>query len=155
MWIVINAVLGYMELQKDRCVLNEFVKLEAIPKIPCRRGSASYERARMQGENARRCIRCNTASTSSPEDDAISWRSEPQPRRFLRWLLETLSIHQLSLNLKRAVAGLKMAHLPKITSSFEFSVLTLTVSGFKALKSSKYFVLLNSYAIFILLNCSI
>jgi hypothetical protein len=56
--------------------------------------------------------------------------------------------------LKRAVAGLKMAHLSKITSAFEFSVLTLAVPGFKPLKSSKSIVLLNSYAIFILLNCS-
>jgi len=30
-----------------------------------------------------------------------------------------------------AVAGLKMAHLRKITSAFEFAVLTLTVPGFR------------------------
>jgi hypothetical protein len=30
----------------------EPIVLEAISKIPCRRGSASYESARMQGENA-------------------------------------------------------------------------------------------------------
>jgi hypothetical protein len=47
-----------------------------------------------------------------------------------------------------------MAHLPKITSAFEFSVLTLTVPGFKPTKSSKSIVLLNSYAIFILLHGS-
>jgi len=34
--------------------------------------SAGYESARMQGENARRWIRCDTASTFSSEDDAIS-----------------------------------------------------------------------------------
>ncbi len=33
------------------------------------------------------------------------------------------------LNLKRAVAGLKMTHLRKITSAFEFSGLTLTDFG--------------------------
>jgi hypothetical protein len=33
------------------------------------------------------------------------------------------------LNLHLAVAGLKMAHLPEITSAFEFAVLTLTVPG--------------------------
>jgi hypothetical protein len=33
------------------------------------------------------------------------------------------------LILKTAVAGLKMAHLPKITLAFEFSVLALTVPG--------------------------
>jgi hypothetical protein len=32
---------------------------------------------------------------------------------------------------KRAVAGLQMAHLPRITSSFELSVLTLTVPGLR------------------------
>jgi hypothetical protein len=32
------------------------------------------------------------------------------------------------------VAGLKMAHLTKITSSFEFSVLTLTVPGLRLRK---------------------
>jgi hypothetical protein len=47
-----------------------------------------------------------------------------------------------------------MAHLSKITSAFEFSVLTLTAPGFKPQKSSKSIVLLNSYAIFIRLNCS-
>jgi len=33
--------------------------------------------------------------------------------------------------LKRAVAGLKIAHLPKITAAFEFSGLTLTVPGLR------------------------
>ena len=33
------------------------------------------------------------------------------------------------MNLNSAVAGLKMAHLTKITLSFEFSVLTLTDFG--------------------------
>jgi hypothetical protein len=46
-----------------------------------------------------------------------------------------------------------MAHLSKLTSAFEFSALTLTVPGFKLSKSSKSIVLLNSYAMFILLNC--
>jgi hypothetical protein len=36
--------------------------------------------------------------------------------------------------LKTAVAGLKTAHLPKITSAFEFSVLTLTVPGLRLRK---------------------
>ena len=41
------------------------------------------------------------------------------------------------LNLKRAVAGFRMAHLAKITAAlitaaFEFSVLTPTVPGFRA-----------------------
>jgi hypothetical protein len=36
------------------------------------------------------------------------------------------------MNLKRAVAGFRMAHLAKITAAFEFSVLTLTVPGFRA-----------------------
>ena len=35
----------------------------------------------------------------------------------------------VGFNLKTAVAGLKMAHLPKIALAFEFSVLTLTVPG--------------------------
>jgi len=48
-----------------------------------------------------------------------------------------------------------MAHLTKITLSFEFSVLTLTVPGFKPPKSSKYCVLLAICTIFILLNCRI
>jgi hypothetical protein len=38
------------------------------------------------------------------------------------------------LNLKRAVAGLEMAHLPKITSSFELSVLTLTAPALRLRK---------------------
>jgi hypothetical protein len=38
------------------------------------------------------------------------------------------------INLKRAVAGLKTAHLPKITLSFEFPVLTLTVPGLRLRK---------------------
>jgi hypothetical protein len=33
------------------------------------------------------------------------------------------------MNLNSAVAGLKMAHLLKITSAFEFAVLTLAPSG--------------------------
>ena len=36
--------------------------------------------------------------------------------------------------LKTAVAGLKMAHLPKITLYFEFSVLTLAVPGLRLRK---------------------
>jgi hypothetical protein len=41
------------------------------------------------------------------------------------------------MNLKRAVAGFRMAHLAKITAAlitaaFEFSVLTLTVPGLRA-----------------------
>jgi hypothetical protein len=40
----------------------------------------------------------------------------------------------LAMPLKRAVAGLKTAHLPKITLSFEFSVLTLTVPGLRLRK---------------------
>ncbi len=35
--------------------------------------------------------------------------------------------HEEPFTLNSAVAGLKMAHLSKITLSFEFSVLTLTV----------------------------
>jgi hypothetical protein len=35
------------------------------------------------------------------------------------------------VNLKTAVAGLEMAHLPKTTASFELSVLTLTVPGLR------------------------
>ena len=58
------------------------------------------------------------------------------------------------MNLKRAVAGPKMAHLFKITSAFEFSVLTLTVPGFKPQKSSKSIVLLTTCAILVHLNCS-
>ena len=38
------------------------------------------------------------------------------------------------MNLNSAVAGLKMAHLTKITLSFEFSVLTLTVPGLRLRK---------------------
>jgi tRNA A-37 threonylcarbamoyl transferase component Bud32 len=38
------------------------------------------------------------------------------------------------INLETAVAGLKMAHLTKITLSFEFSVLTLTVPGLRLRK---------------------
>ncbi len=57
--------------------------------------------------------------------------------------------------LNSAVAGLKMAHLTKITSSFEFSVLTLTVPGLRLKKSSKYLVLLAICTIFKLLNCRI
>ena len=36
------------------------------------------------------------------------------------------------INLKTAVAGLKMAQLREITLAFEFSVLTLTVPGLRA-----------------------
>jgi hypothetical protein len=36
-----------------------------------------------------------------------------------------------TINLNSAVAGLKMAHLLKITVAFEFSVLTLTVPGLR------------------------
>jgi hypothetical protein len=36
------------------------------------------------------------------------------------------------LNLKRAVASFRMAHLAKITAALVFSVLTLTVPGFRA-----------------------
>jgi hypothetical protein len=60
---------GYLSQMLRKITL---IQLEAISKIPWRRGSASYKSARMQGENARRCIRCDTASTFSPEDDAIS-----------------------------------------------------------------------------------
>jgi len=60
-----------------------------------------------------------------------------------------------TLTLNSAVAGLKVAHLTKITLSFEFSVLTLTVPGFKPPKSSKSFVLLAICTIFIRLNCRI
>jgi hypothetical protein len=38
------------------------------------------------------------------------------------------------LNLNSAVAGLKIAHLLKITVAFEFSVLTLTVPGLRLRK---------------------
>jgi hypothetical protein len=51
------------------------------------------------------------------------------------------------------VAGMKTAHLPKIRSAFEFSVLTLMVTGFKPPKRSKSFVLLSTRIIFLLLNC--
>jgi hypothetical protein len=40
----------------------------------------------------------------------------------------------MSIILKRAVAGPKMAHLAKITLAFEFSVLTLTVPGLRLRK---------------------
>jgi hypothetical protein len=56
-----------------------------------------------------------------------------------------------ALNLKKAVAGLKKAHLPKITSAFEFSVLTLTVPGLRLRKVQNPLCLC---AIFIRLNCS-
>jgi hypothetical protein len=46
------------------------------------------------------------------------------------------------LNLKTAVAGLKMAHLREITLAFEFSVLTLTVPGLRA----KNFKILRAFA---------
>jgi hypothetical protein len=36
-----------------------------------------------------------------------------------------------TVNLNSAVAGLKMAHLLKITAAFEFAVLTLTVPGLR------------------------
>jgi hypothetical protein len=39
---------------------------------------------------------------------------------------------RVRINLKTAVAGLKMAHLREITLAFEFSVLTLTVPGLRA-----------------------
>jgi hypothetical protein len=49
-----------------------------------------------------------------------------------------------------------MAHLVKITSAFELSALTLTAPEFKfKITSSKSIVLLNSWAIFILFNCSL
>jgi hypothetical protein len=38
-------------------------------------------------------------------------------------------------NLKRAVAGLKTAHMPKITAAFELSLLTLTMSGLRRRKA--------------------
>jgi hypothetical protein len=40
----------------------------------------------------------------------------------------------LVIILNSAVAGLKMAHLLKITLAFEFSVLTLTVPGLRLRK---------------------
>jgi hypothetical protein len=40
----------------------------------------------------------------------------------------------LGFNLNSADAGLKMAHMTKITLSFEFSVLTLTVPGLRLRK---------------------
>jgi hypothetical protein len=40
----------------------------------------------------------------------------------------------VGITLETAVAGLKMAHLTKITLSFEFSVLTLTVPGLRLRK---------------------
>jgi hypothetical protein len=40
----------------------------------------------------------------------------------------------LDIILETAVAGLKMAHLPKIALAFEFSVLTLTVPGLRLRK---------------------
>jgi len=58
------------------------------------------------------------------------------------------------LNLKRAVVGPEMAHLVKITSAFEFSVLTRRVSRFKPPKSSKSIVLLTTCTISVHLNCS-
>ena len=57
--------------------------------------------------------------------------------------------------LNSAFAGLKMAHLLKITAAFEFAVLTLTVPGFKLPQISKFFVLSSVCTIFILLNCRI
>jgi hypothetical protein len=56
------------------------------------------------------------------------------------------------MNLKTAVAGLKMAHLPKIALAFEFSVLALTVPGLKPPKSSKSCALLSTCTILIALN---
>jgi hypothetical protein len=56
------------------------------------------------------------------------------------------------LNLDSAVTGLKSARLPKIDSTFDFLVLTLTVPGFKPPKNSKPFVLLSTCTMFILLN---
>jgi hypothetical protein len=44
-------------------------------------------------------------------------------------------------NLSWGVAGLEMAHLPAIISSFQFVVLTLTVPGLKPPQISKSFVL--------------
>ena len=49
------------------------------------------------------------------------------------WLLgEPILEREWCLNLKTAVAGLKMPHLHEITLAFEFSVLTLTVPGLRA-----------------------
>jgi hypothetical protein len=54
---------------------------------------------------------------------------------FCRSLYDALWPHADSrFNLKRAVAGFRMAHLAKITSAFEFSVLTLTVPGLRLRK---------------------
>jgi hypothetical protein len=50
--------------------------------------------------------------------------------------------HPGSLNLKTAVAGLKIAHLREITLAFEFLVLTLTVPGLRA----KNFKILRAFA---------
>jgi hypothetical protein len=44
----------------------------------------------------------------------------------------------VDMNLNRTVAGLEMAHLPKITSSFESSALTLMVPGLRRSKSKKH-----------------
>jgi hypothetical protein len=59
----------------------------------------------------------------------------------------------VTLILKKAVAGLEMAHLPKITSSFGFSVLTLTVPGLRLQKVRKHFVLFSICVPSINLNC--
>ena len=52
------------------------------------------------------------------------------------------SLWIVDINLKTAVAGLKMAHLHKITLAFEFLVLTLTVPGLRA----KNFKILRAFA---------
>jgi hypothetical protein len=49
---------------------------------------------------------------------------------------------KIKLNLKTAVAGLKMPHLHEITLAFEFLVLTLTVPGLRA----KNFKILRAFA---------
>jgi hypothetical protein len=58
-----------------------------------------------------------------------------------------------TFNLKTAVAGLKMAHLPKIALAFEF--LSARPDGARAVppKSSKSCALLSTCTILIALNC--
>ncbi len=56
------------------------------------------------------------------------------------------------LNLKRAVAGLKIAHLTKITLSLEFLIAHPDGARVVPPKSSKRFVLLRTCAFFILVN---
>jgi hypothetical protein len=69
-------------------------------------------------------------------------------------LFQSLSLSVQAFNLKGAVAGLTIAHLPKIIFAFQISVFTLTVTGSCRRQVLRSCVLLRTCAISIRLSRS-